>query len=128
MTPSTRSDTGVSNLTFAQRMQLSKWLLEYTQTIMRTGQPAVPVQTVDAAPPPAISSRGTIESQIDGEFHGWSGDTIFKLTNGQIWQQTEYDYEYDYEYRPDVVIYWGSGCYKLKVEGIEETICVKRIK
>jgi hypothetical protein len=30
-----------------------------------------------------VSSR----SQIDGKFYGWSGDTIFKLTNGQFWQQ-----------------------------------------
>jgi hypothetical protein len=26
-------------------------------------------------------------SQIYGKFYGWSGDTIFKLTNGQFWQQ-----------------------------------------
>jgi hypothetical protein len=27
-------------------------------------------------------------SQIDGKFYGWSGDTIFKLVNGQFWQQS----------------------------------------
>lgn len=30
-----------------------------------------------------VSSR----SQIYGKFYGWSGDTLFKLTNGQFWQQ-----------------------------------------
>jgi hypothetical protein len=30
-------------------------------------------------------------SEIDETFNGWSVDTIFKLTNGQIWQQSSYD-------------------------------------
>jgi hypothetical protein len=35
-----------------------------------------------------------IETRVDGEFQGWSGETIVKLTNGQIWQQTEFHYRY----------------------------------
>ena len=27
-------------------------------------------------------------SRIDGKVHGWSGDTLFKLENGQFWQQS----------------------------------------
>jgi hypothetical protein len=59
----------------------------------------------------------------------WLGcETIFKLDNGQIWEQAEYAYMYSYSYRPDVTIYQtNSGC-RLKVEGDEETILVKRIK
>ena len=59
-----------------------------------------------------IGSGGTgggcnpvIESQIDGEFEGWEGDTMFKLVNGQIWQQSSYAYTYSYAYMPDVMIY-----------------------
>ena len=71
-----------------------------------------------------------IESQIAGEFKGWTGDTIFKLSNGQIWQQIEYDYEYEYDYMPDVTIYWSnqSSCYKMQVKSVEDQICVKRLK
>jgi hypothetical protein len=69
-----------------------------------------------------------IESEIDGEFHGWSGETIFKLTNGQIWQQAEYDYDYEYDYHPEVVIFKTAGGYKMRVKGVEDTIYVKRIK
>ena len=69
-----------------------------------------------------------IESEIDGEFHGWSGDTVFKLANGQIWQQAEYDYDYEYDYRPEIMIFKTAGGYKMKVEGVEDTIYVKRIK
>ena len=69
-----------------------------------------------------------IESAISGEFHGWDGETIFKLDNGQIWQQAEYDYTYSYSYHPDVTIYQTSAGCRLKVEDEEETIIVKRIK
>ena len=70
----------------------------------------------------------TIESAISGEVHGWNGDTIFKLDNGQIWQQAEYDYTYFYEYHPDVTIYQTRGGCKMKVEDEDDTIIVKRIK
>lgn len=71
---------------------------------------------------------GAIESQIDGTFEGWSGETIFKLTNGQIWQQSSYAYTYSYAYRPDVLIYSGGGGCKMKVNGVSDSIYVKRLK
>jgi len=75
-----------------------------------------------------IRTPDVIEGEIEGEFHGWDGETVFKLTNGQIWQQAEYDYDYEYDYQPNVLIYKTEGGYKMKVEGVEETIYVKRIK
>lgn len=66
-----------------------------------------------------------IQSQIDGEFSGWEGDTIFKLTNGQIWQQSSFDYMYHYSYLPDVLIYEFGGSYLMKVAEVSETIEVK---
>lgn len=71
---------------------------------------------------------GAIESQIDGTFEGWSGETVFKLTNGQIWQQSSYAYTYHYAYRPDVLVYSGSGGCKLKVDGVSDSISVRRLR
>ena len=85
--------------------------------------PSVPVFAV----PPVVSPQA-IESQIDGEFNGWDGETIVKLTNGQIWQQTEYYYYYLYAYMPHVIVDRASGGYKMKVEGIEKAIRVERLK
>ena len=68
------------------------------------------------------STASTIESQIDGEFEGWEGETIVKLTNGQIWQQTEYHYRYHYAYMPKVLIYRSGSGYKMKVDGIERAV------
>lgn len=86
-----------------------------------TGQPITTTPTVPSTP-------DVIESRIDGTFEGWSGDTIFKLANGQIWQQTSYAYTYHYAYRPEVVIYRSGLVYKMSVEGVGTQITVKRLK
>ena len=30
-----------------------------------------------------------ITSRIVGDFNGWKGNTVFRLSNGQVWRQTE---------------------------------------
>jgi hypothetical protein len=85
-------------------------------------------QPLRRSPQLVIEPEAVIESQIDGDFEGWEGETIFKLTNGQIWQQASYDYAYNYAYMPEVIIYKTSGGYKMKVEDIEDVIDVVRIK
>nr|WP_298659487.1 hypothetical protein [uncultured Flavobacterium sp.] len=76
-----------------------------------------------------ISYTGdAIETQIEGDFEGWDGETIFQMTNGMIWQQSSYDYRYHYAYRPDVLIYSKSGTYYMRVEDVNDEIEVVRIK
>ncbi len=79
---------------------------------------------------PVVCKKVTnvIETQIDGEFEGWEGDTIFKMINGQIWQQSNYQYMYHYAYSPEVFIYEYRGSWILKVEDVDETIEVIQIK
>ena len=69
-----------------------------------------------------------IESRIEGDFEGWDGNTIFKLDNGQIWQQASYAYTYHYAFRPNVLIYKSGNVYKMGVEGVTGKISVQRIK
>lgn len=69
-----------------------------------------------------------IESQINDEFEGWSGETVFKLANGQIWQQASYAYTYHYAYRPAVTIFPSTGGCKMKVEGVDDSILVNRLR
>jgi len=69
-----------------------------------------------------------VSSRIKGEFTGWHGDTVFVLSNGQIWQQASYAYLYHYAYWPEVVIVQASGGYKMVVEGVRGSIYVKRVK
>ncbi|WP_373520744.1 hypothetical protein [Aquiflexum sp.] len=69
-----------------------------------------------------------MENKIDGNFEGWEGETIFKMMNGEIWQQSSYAYMYHYTYSPQVIIYKTSNGYVMKVEGIEEKIDVIKLK
>ena len=69
-----------------------------------------------------------IRTCIDGEFEGWEGDTVFVICNGQVWQQASYAYTYHYAYRPDVLIYRAGGGYRIKVEGVRDTIGVIRLQ
>jgi hypothetical protein len=75
----------------------------------------------------STSAVTTVESQVDGEFNGWEGETIVKLLNGQIWQQTEYHYEYRYAYMPKVLVYPSGSGYKMKIEGAA-AVGVQRLK
>ena len=85
-------------------------------------------ESMGDAPQAAPSSPSVIESQIDGDFEGWEGESIVKLMNGQIWQQSDYYYYYHYAFMPKVFIFRSGGGYKMKVEGIEKAVSVKRLK
>jgi hypothetical protein len=94
---------------------LEKAVHELTQRIAVLEKARVVQKEVrPIAPVPGTSA---IESTIEGEFEGWDGDTIFKLDNGQIWQQAKYDYMYEYAYRPDATIYHTTGGWKKKAGG-----------
>jgi len=85
-------------------------------------------QSAPQSQPRQTPSAEVIESQIDGEFSGWEGETIFKLTNGQIWQQAAYAYTYSYKYRPKVLIFRIGGGYQMQVDGMDSRIRVTRLK
>lgn len=74
------------------------------------------------------STPALIGSRIDGEFSGWEGGTIFKLQNGQMWQQSSYAYACTYAYSPAVLIYRSGAAYKMRVEGLDGDIAVTRLK
>ena len=122
MTPKELSDTGVSTLASSQRQALNDWLNRYTLKVFNvaTHQQSDPSVRTSCSP--------AIESTISGDIEGWDGDTIFKLDNGQIWQQAEYEYTYFYAYRPDVTIYQTDAGCRMKVEDETDTVLVKRIK
>jgi hypothetical protein len=76
----------------------------------------------------SVPAGEVTESQIDSEFEGWEGETIVKLINGQIWQQTEYYYIYHYAYMPEVLVYRSSFGYKMKVDGVDRAVGVTRLR
>lgn len=78
-------------------------------------------------PAPTVRSE-VIETKIDGDFEGWEGETVVKLMNGQVWQQSEYYYHYHYAFMPDVLIYRSGGGYKMKVEGVDRAVGVRQLR
>jgi hypothetical protein len=99
-------------------MLLKHWRLTYAK---RLG-----VERMQLVGSPATPS--VIEARVEGNFEGWSGETIVKLMNGQIWQQTEYYYEYHYAFMPDVVIYKSGSGYKMSIKGVGKAVGVKRLR
>ena len=73
-------------------------------------------------------SNNVIESQIDGEFNGWEGETIVKLIDGSIWQQNDYAFSFSYSYCPKVYIFNSNGRMKMKVDGNNTTVSVELLK
>lgn len=84
-------------------------------------------KAVPVSPAKVDSTPAVIESQVEGDFNGWEGETIIKLTNGQIWQQSSYHYQYHYAFMPKVLIYKSGAGYKAKVEGTD-TVDVTRLR
>jgi hypothetical protein len=89
--------------------------------------PPPPPSTPPPAPVPPPSGS-LIESRIEGTFEGWTGETLFKLVNGQIWQQSRYDYHYHYAYMPRVTIVRSGSRYIMSVERVSRTVEVTRLR
>jgi hypothetical protein len=88
-----------------------------------TSMPA-PTQASVPNPPPSASSRSctpAVETHIDGDFNGWEGETLYKMDDGSIWQQSTYHYHYHYTFHPSVTIYANRyGACHIKVEGDDD--------
>ena len=71
----------------------------------------------------------SVTANVVGGFQGWTGDTVFELDNGQVWQQAGSGrYEYTGQDRAVVIERGFLGSFSLKPEGLNRTVRVKRIK
>jgi len=116
---------GFDKLSPQQRAEVVRLLQEVYQIGLQEGKKGAsgsPPRETGAATP------AVIETQIASDFNGWEGETIVKLMNGQIWQQTEYYYYYRYAFMPKVLIYRSGTGYKMKVDGIDKAVGVERLR
>jgi hypothetical protein len=67
-----------------------------------------------------------IQGRLAGAFTGYHGGAIFRLSNGQVWQQRRYKYKYKYKYRPQVRIYKEQGRRMMEFDCMDEPIEVVR--
>jgi len=93
-----------------------------------------PTYKPSPTPTPLVPAGGTygcsstVESRIDDEFEGFESDRIYVLRNGQVWQQTSYEYAYRYRYAPRVTISPSGGRCVMEVEGMSRTVYVVQVE
>lgn len=79
--------------------------------------------------PVAKEAPEAITARIKGEFKGWSGKTIFRLDNGQVWQQrVGGNYRSARRTDPEVVVERGRFGYYLRLVETGRSVGVKRIR
>ncbi len=68
-------------------------------------------------------------SRVIGQFDGWTGDTVFRLENGQVWEQSGNGFFKVSMNNPSVTIEKGVfGGFILSVEGYNSRVKVKRVQ
>lgn len=76
-----------------------------------------------------IKGAQKLESYYIGDFTGWTGDTLFRLENGQVWKQVTSGRVTHRRVRPKITIKKATfGSFKLYVEGLNRGVRVKRVK
>lgn len=60
------------------------------------------------------------DTQIDGAFDGYKKDRVYKMQNGDFWQQTSLDNTVASLYAPSVAIYYDLSRWELEVEGLTD--------
>ncbi|MGH8426494.1 MAG: hypothetical protein ACRES7_00745 [Gammaproteobacteria bacterium] len=150
MTVSVFDQSGLSKLDPDQLAALNAWLRGNVRDLCAASAPTTPPVALPLQPSPgALSTPGStstaveafgappvrtqepkrIESRIDGDFHGWSGDTIFRLENGQIWKQAGPGYFQIDLRNPEIVIKKLLIGYVLVVSGYgSKEVFVRRIR
>lgn len=74
------------------------------------------------------NTKALITTKIDGDFKGYHKGNLYKLRNGQIWEQVDSENRSRNQYAPDVIIYLKSGKYYMQVEGMQDAVVVNKLK
>lgn len=123
MTPEDYAASGLDKLSAGEREHLSEWLERYRRGAIE-GPP--PKKTSEQ-----LAEEKTLEivAKVVPAFRGWSGKTLFKLDNGQVWQQRQVGkLRYNGE-DSSVLIYRNMlGGYMLKHNDTGRSVGVKRIQ
>lgn len=91
MSPEELDATGVAGLSAEEREQLNAWIADY---FLRPGRNASQSGNADTKATQESSESqqqdsGEIVARVVSDFNGWTGNTVFKLDNGQVWKQRQ---------------------------------------
>lgn len=121
---------GLDKLTPEELAALNAWLQGNTAASAGSAAPGYAPPSDDRIGFRQQDVTGVVVSRIVGPFNGWDGKTTFTLENGQVWEQAEQGglrgVNLD---SPMVTIEPGMfGSWRIKIEGLNATTRVKRIK
>jgi len=124
MTAKEFKDAGLDQLSDRELKTLNAWLVNYT-----AGEAQVLVRTNKEVKEAKTTVDSDIVTRIEGEFTGWSGETIFRLQNGQVWRQRlSGRYKYSGPPNPEVRISRNiMGFYKMTVTESGKSVGVKLV-
>lgn len=120
---------GLQKLTAEELAFLNRWLQERGLTAP-SGATASNAADRVGLPPERDRADQIVRSRLLGSFRGWTGNTVFRLENGQVWQQTGGDRLAGVSLdSPEVTIEKSLfGAWYLSVEGYNSRAKVKRIE
>jgi hypothetical protein len=134
-------EAGLEKLTGEELAVLNDWLRRHSVAKLEStaARPTASVTNADSIEdtrgfekqPKGDPKGKVINGTIDGVFDGWSGkDTLFKLTNGMIWQQDEKDtFSVEPIKNAEITIKKRRlGNWHLSVVGHDSKVQVKRIQ
>ncbi len=114
-------EAGLDNLSADELRRLDRWLLKFLAYES--------AQLVKADDKIKKLQKTAVRRRIVGHFKGWTGKTIFKLDNGEIWKQRlESRYAISLEH-PQVEIKKNLfGFYEMKIVETGRRVGVTRVK
>jgi hypothetical protein len=132
-------DAGLHKLTEEELERLNRWIQLRSLADGEVPAWAAGGAASSAATSPAGDNRGLpdttterteISSRLVGTFSGWSGDDLFELENGMVWQQAETGrFSVPPVENPEVRIRPGMfGSWQLQLEGYNTRIRVRRVQ
>jgi hypothetical protein len=118
MSPAEIEATGMRNLTPEQLEALSAWLETYRLAAQRLAL----VEYIDGD----AVKEAAVQSRLLGVFDSREDDAVFRLENGQIWQQTSPSSADHYARHPRETN--SAAPHRLRVEGLAGEIAVRRLQ
>lgn len=114
---------GLSKLSPSELRALSGWVRAHSLHLAELAR------TAALNPEPAPSSNpGMMETRMAGDFTGWDGGTVFQFANGQLWRQSSFGTLHQFARSPKVTLVATGGGWRMQVEGIPQSIYVRRLR
>ena len=114
---------GLSKLSPAEMRALSSWVRAHSLQVAELAR------TAALNPEPAPSGNpGMMETRMAGDFTGWDGGSVFEFANGQVWRQTSFGTLHHYLRSPKVTLVATGSGWRMQVEGVPQSIQVRRIR